>query len=34
MKSKIKQLKLKNKNVGNSIVNTDNIYDEIRRLEQ
>ena len=32
-KDKIKELKMKNKNIGNSIINTDQVYEEIRRLE-
>ena len=34
LKSKIKQIKLQNKNVGESIMNTDQLFDKIRQLEQ
>lgn len=33
LRAKIKELKLRNKSIGDSIVNTDSIYDEIKRLE-
>lgn len=33
MKKKIKELKMKNKAIGDSIMNSDDLYEEIRRLE-
>lgn len=33
MKNKIKELKLKNKTIGATIMNSDQIFDDIRRLE-
>lgn len=32
LRNKIKDLKLKNKSVGESLVNTDQFYDEIKKL--
>ena len=33
MKNKIKELKLKNKTIGATIMNSDQIFEDIRRLE-